>query len=82
MLPIALVSLAFLQSPEVDQQDVPVPTALNLASIVEHVVPSDDELKWRAIAWRPTLFDGLRDGVKEQKPVLLWTMNGHPLGAT
>jgi hypothetical protein len=50
--------------------------------MLEFVVPSDDELTWRSIPWRPTLFDGLRDGAASKKPVLLWAMNGHPLGST
>lgn len=57
-------------------------TPETFARIVEYVVPGEDELKWRSIPWRPTLLDGLRDGAKEQKPVLLWAMNGHPLGTT
>lgn len=57
-------------------------TAETFASIIEYVVPTDDELKWRSIPWRPTLLDGLRDGAEERKPVLLWAMNGHPLGTT
>jgi len=57
-------------------------TAETFASIIEHVVPADDELQWRSIPWRPTLLDGLRDGAEERKPVLLWAMNGHPLGTT
>ena len=76
------LALALLQSAAVPIPEVPVVTAKNLAAIVESVVPGEDELAWRSIPWRPTLLDGLRDGAEQQRPVLLWAMNGHPLGTT
>lgn len=79
---IALASLALLQSGPVTAPEVPVVTAATLAAIIEAVVPREDELKWRSIPWRPSLFDGLREGAEERRPVLLWAMNGHPLGTT
>jgi hypothetical protein len=56
--------------------------AASLEAIVRHVVPGPDELAWRAIPWRATLRAGLLDATAEQRPVLLWAMNGHPLGTT
>ena len=79
MLLTALALLAPLPS---TQTDISEANAKTFASIIEYVVPSDDELQWRSIPWRPTLLDGLRDGAEERKPVLLWAMNGHPLGTT
>ena len=54
----------------------------SLEALVEQVVPGQDELAWRAIPWRATLRAGLQDATVEHKPVLLWAMNGHPLGCT
>jgi hypothetical protein len=34
------------------------------------------------IPWRTTLAEGARDAAREGKPILLWAMNGHPLGCT
>jgi len=51
-------------------------------AIVEHVLPDDSELAWSEIPWRPTLAMGMRDGARLEKPVLVWAMNGHPLGST
>lgn len=56
--------------------------AASLAEVVRQVVPGEDELTWRAIPWRATLRAGLQDATVERKPVLLWAMNGHPLGTT
>ncbi len=45
-------------------------------------LPSGDELSWRAIPWRDSFAAGVLDADKADKPVLLWAMNGHPLGCT
>jgi hypothetical protein len=44
--------------------------------------PTPDELVWRAIPWQRDLGVGLEVARREAKPILLWAMNGHPLGAT
>ena len=60
----------------------PQADAKSFEAILEHVVPAPEELAWRSIPWRPTLADGMRDAAKLDRPVLLWAMNGHPLGST
>jgi hypothetical protein len=44
--------------------------------------PSPAELEWRGIPWRATLADAIGEARKRSRPVLLWAMNGHPLGCT
>jgi hypothetical protein len=34
------------------------------------------------VNWLPTLWDGVIAAQKQDKPILLWAMNGHPLGCT
>lgn len=48
----------------------------------QHVLPSAEEEAWRKIAWRTTFWQGVIDANKEDKPVMLFTMNGHPFGCT
>ena len=48
----------------------------------EFIKPTKEELSWAQIPWRSTFYDGLIDSDREQKPLLLWVMNGHPLGCT
>ena len=48
----------------------------------EFIKPTRDELAWAEIPWRSTFYDGLVESDREQKPLLLWVMNGHPLGCT
>lgn len=47
-----------------------------------YVEPTTAEGGWETIPWRETLADGRRDAIERDRPILLWTMNGHPLGHT
>lgn len=44
--------------------------------------PTEEELAWRRIPWLSTFGDGLTEARQARRPLLLWVMNGHPLGAT
>ena len=46
------------------------------------IVPTGAELAWAQIPWLPTLSEGIERANLEGKPLLLWLMNGHPLGCT
>lgn len=48
----------------------------------EFVVPNQTDLKWKQTPWLPTFGEGIVLAAKDDKPILLWTMNGHPLGCT
>lgn len=47
-----------------------------------HIEPTASELKWKKIPWLHSFSAGIEQGAKESKPILLWTMNGHPFGCT
>ncbi len=40
------------------------------------------ETHWNEIPWRPNFTEAIGDARKEDKPILLWIMNGHPCGMT
>ena len=48
----------------------------------EIICPRPEELLWRRIPWRTSLQGALEEGHSGGKPLLLWLMNGHPLGCT
>lgn len=48
----------------------------------EQVLPDASELAWRAVPWRASLAQAALEADAQDKPVLLWAMNGHPLGCT
>lgn len=43
--------------------------------------PSVDE-PWRTIPWKIGLLDAQQAAAKQQKPIFIWAMDGHPLGCT
>ena len=47
-----------------------------------HQRPSHDELAWREIPWLSTFTEGVLAADAQEKPLLFWAMNGHPLGCT
>lgn len=61
---------------------VPVLDLQTFATHWRHVVPSEEELQWRAIPWLGTLGEAVVQAHAQDKPILLWAMNGHPLACT
>jgi len=43
------------------------------------IAPAPEECVWREIGWRPTFGDAVAEALREEKPIFLWAMNGHPL---
>lgn len=48
----------------------------------QHIRPDKEELAWQQIDWLPDLKSGIVRASKIGRPILLWTMNGHPFGCT
>ena len=48
----------------------------------DHILPKPDELAWKKIPWHANFKDAILEANEVKKPILLWTMNGHPLGCT
>ena len=48
----------------------------------DHILPTQAERAWESIGWLASFSDGLRAADRNQRPLLLWVMNGHPLGCT
>ena len=44
------------------------------------IKPKADEERWAAIPWMASLWQAREAAAKEGKPILLWEMDGHPLG--
>lgn len=54
----------------------------NLQAWRIHILPEENELKWQQIPWLMTFQDGIVAADAADRPLLLWTMNGHPFGCT
>ena len=48
----------------------------------DHVLPNPSEQSYRKIPWRASVLHGIVDAQKNDKPVMIVLMNGHPLGCT
>jgi hypothetical protein len=46
------------------------------------IKPAPDEDPWAAIPWQTDLWRARQVAAREGKPILLWEMDGHPLGCT
>ena len=60
----------------------PALTEARAAALRAEILPSAAERAWEEIDWIPTYAGGLQEGARQGKPVMLWVMNGHPLGCT
>ena len=68
-----------LAAAEAGAQDL---TAETCAQVREAVLPSESDEQWRTIPWHDTLGGAVLEADEQERPVLLWAMNGHPLGCT
>ena len=48
----------------------------------DHIRPSSEDLSWQSIPWRSTFWDAVIAAQQQEKPILVWAMNGHPLACT
>ncbi len=55
---------------------------LDLDGKIADLLPTSSEQKWLGIPWRLDLNQARADAAREGKPLLLWIMNGHPMGCT
>ncbi len=60
--------------------DAKVESDADFATMFDFVRSSDEEEKWRKIAWIPSLWSGIEFANEKQKPIFVWAMNGDPLG--
>jgi hypothetical protein len=58
------------------------PSATNFAELGAFIRPNADELRFEDIGWRNAFWPAIQEARALGRPVLLWTMNGHPLGCT
>jgi hypothetical protein len=46
------------------------------------IKPADREDRWNRIPWMASLWKARQRAAREGKPILLWEMDGNPLGCT
>jgi hypothetical protein len=83
LLLLALLSFpaaALAQQPPPIQ--APTPTAATHTRWLEFLLPDSTETAYRAVSWRTKFWPAVQEAKALGRPILFWTMNGHPLGCT
>jgi hypothetical protein len=79
LLGLALLGLALpavLVAAEFEEGEL---TEANYPKWRDHVSPKNWEFSYRRIPWRTSYWEAVVEAQAKEKPILLWTMNGHPL---
>ena len=58
------------------------PNAENFRQWLTFIQPDAKEQAYKEIDWRVKFWDAVTEAKELGRPILLWTMNGHPLGCT
>ena len=70
--------LAMLAAPAVRAAEPIAPR--RFADLHALIKPAEAESKWTKIPWMASLWEARKKAAAEGKPILLWEMDGHPLG--
>lgn len=57
-------------------------TDKNYADYRAKILPSVEEQTWQRVPWQPNLWSAVLEATRQDKPILLWAMNGHPMACT
>jgi len=63
-------------------QNAPEPTAENYERWLKFIQPDAKEQAYKEIDWRNQFWPAVQEARSLGRPILFWTMNGHPLGCT
>lgn len=55
-------------------------TPRQFESLHSTIKPTAEEQSWNNIPWLASLWEARELAAREGKPILLWEMDGHPLG--
>tara|TARA_Y100000385_G_C13082348_1_gene634603 strand:- start:354 stop:608 length:255 start_codon:yes stop_codon:yes gene_type:complete len=50
-------------------------------ALIADLQPGKDAL-WRTIPWKLSVLEARAVALKQDKPIFIWAMDGHPLGCT
>jgi hypothetical protein len=76
---IVIVSMSLSPSGLLDAQSIAEADFARLQALIK---PKPNEQKWEQIPWLTNLWEARQRAAAEGRPILLWEMDGHPLGCT
>ena len=75
---VAVVAMIFMsRNPAGASAPIPPEQFEKIQSLIK---PAGEEAKWEQIPWMASLWQARLKAAAEGKPILLWEMDGHPLG--
>ena len=70
-------------SPDVQAQNASSSIGqVDLDQVKKLILPKASESKWLSINWETDLWKARKQAAKLGKPILLWEMDGNPMGCT
>ena len=72
-MPALLIGLALLAGDGLSEKE--------FTQLHAELQPAADA-PWRTIPWKISLLEAQAIAAREQKPIFIWAMDGHPLGCT
>ena len=77
-----LLLLAVAAGPFQEPETLPELEAADFSAWRDYLLPDSEEAAFEEVAWFPSFAEGIREADSRDRPLLLWAMNGHPLGCT
>lgn len=77
-----LSSIGALAASSAPNRNLPVLDFGSWASWRSKIETDEDERSFLRIPWRISFLTAMQDAQRLEKPVMLFVMNGHPLGCT
>jgi hypothetical protein len=74
MFALLVASLALAAAPELNDN--------TFNSLRDAIRPQEEELVFLKIGWHESFYSAVNEARETNRPILLWAMNGHPLGCT
>ena len=82
-LALGLVLVGVLLAPfSTASETLPELARDTLDEYLTRVLPEAEEIRFREIPWRMRFHEAVDEAARVRKPLLIWAMNGHPLGCT
>ncbi len=81
-LQLFLVALLLAGSVGAVAADGPLLDETTFVKWRDYLEPSEADERWQGIPWRGRFLEAMEEAAEKNLPVLLWAMNGHPLGCT
>ena len=78
----AIAAVGSVLSGAAASKSLPELSDSNFALLRKQILPTAEERKWQEIPWRSSFWNAVVEAQRNEKPILAWTMNGHPLACT